>query len=100
MMDYIIIDELEFERLDLGGESPIYKYQGEYFTGIAVTYDDDDGMVSSEEEYHAGYRERWIRFYCPNGQLQTEYKDHDNELVGGTYKKYGENGNLLISDNE
>lgn len=86
--------ELLFINLD-GGGSPIYKYKGQYFTGIVEDY--LDGILNYEAEYENGYLEGWVRFYHPNGDLETVKKLHNNVLIPGTYKRFDEDGYLIHS---
>ena len=78
-----------------GGGSPIYKYNGELFTGIVEDY--LNGILSYEGEYQKGYLEGWVKFYHPNGILEEERKMHNNVLIPGTYREYDENGDLVHS---
>ncbi|MHA3788361.1 toxin-antitoxin system YwqK family antitoxin [Flavobacterium hauense] len=87
--------ELKLWYLDSGGV-PVYQYRGEPFTGIIEEYYDNN-VLQSEEEYQNGYREGWIRSYYYNGNIDTEYQDHNNITVPGTYKEFDENGNLVHS---
>lgn len=86
--------ELLFINLD-GGGSPIYKYKGQYFTGIVEDY--LDGILNYEAEYENGYLEGWVRCYYPNGVLEEERKMHNNVLITGTYKEFDRDGNLIHS---
>ena len=83
---------LKFINLD-GAGLPIYKYKGEFFTGIVEDYVNE--VLNYEAEYQDGYLEGWVRFYHPNGILETEKKLHYNMVVPGTYKRFDEEGNLV-----
>ncbi len=69
-------------------------YNGQPFTGIAQFYT-EDGILYGEDEYHEGYQEGWKRFYFPNGQLQSEYKTHNNDRISNTWSEFDEDGNIL-----
>lgn len=86
-------EDLEHGGFDFGG-SEILLYQGKPFTGICQIYE-DEGWLSGENEYQNGYLEGWVRDYYENGQLETEYKLHNNNHVPNTYKAFDENGNLI-----
>jgi antitoxin component YwqK of YwqJK toxin-antitoxin module len=77
-----------------GGGSPIWHYKNKPFTGLLVCYE-DDGTKAYEKECKDGYEEGWHRSYYPNGQMDEEYKQHNNEVVPKTYKRWDEDGNLL-----
>lgn len=87
------IKHLELWYLDSGGV-PTYRYKGQPFTGIIETY--ENNSLLSETEYLNGFQEGWERFYHPNGQLDTEYKNHNNDTINGTYKEYDTDGNLIF----
>jgi antitoxin component YwqK of YwqJK toxin-antitoxin module len=76
-----------------GGGSGMYYYQGKPFTGIMLGY--DNGVLYVEREYQNGYEEGWCRYYYKNGQKEEEYKIHNNIIIDGTYKEWGEDGNLI-----
>lgn len=95
-MERINIENLDGDYFDGGGEKLVYFYQGERFTGIAVEYYEDGVTVLGEEEYHNGYQDGWIRYYFESGQLETEYRNVDNQIVAGTYKEYNESGTLIL----
>ena len=88
-------NDLRIPRLD-GGGVPIIEYRGTLFTGV-VFKKRKDGSLVSEEEYDNGFQEGWIRYYHKNGKLAQEYKDHNNVELDGTFKKWDENGNLILS---
>lgn len=50
-----------------------------------------------EEEYENGFQEGWTRYFFENGQLETEFKSHDNQAVENTCKEWDEDGNLTDS---
>lgn len=85
--------DLEHAGFD-GGGSEILHYKKKPFTGTMIDYE-DDGSLAFEIEYENGYREGWIRYYHPNGQLEEEHQLHNNVVVSGTFKKYDEEGNYL-----
>jgi len=80
--------ELELIRFD-GGGMPVYNYQGKPFTGVRTVID-KNGKVCVEEEYENGFQEGWTRYFFENGQLETEFKSHNNQVVENTYKEWDE----------
>jgi len=89
-------EDLEFSGYD-GGGTPIYKYDGNYFTGIIEEYDDAGNLIG-ETEYRNGYIEGVQREYYASGQLKQEYHEKDN-LLDGMYREWDENGKI-ISESE
>lgn len=79
-------EDLEHAGFD-GGGSEILHYKGKPFTGIKLIYE-DAGWLSGEIEYQNGYREGWEREYYEDGQLESEFKMHNNITVPDTYKYY------------
>ncbi len=94
-MDILRIEykDLEHDGFDGGGSEKL-KYKGKPFTGTMLIYE-DGGWLGAEIEYQNGYLEGWTRSYFENGQLEEEYYLHNNEVKGGTYNKYDEEGNKL-----
>ncbi len=87
--------DIELVGID-GGGSEILHYKGKPFTGLYLIYE-NEGWLSSEVEFQNGYREGWERDYYENGQLEQEYKMHNNIEVPGTYKRFDESGTLIES---
>lgn len=87
-------EELELVKLDAGGV-PVYHYQGKPFTGVVLIYE-DEGWLAVEEEYGNGFQEGWVRIYHENGQLEQEYKMHNNVQIPGSFKEWDKEGNLII----
>ena len=85
-------EDLELVGVD-GGGSEILHYRGEPFTGIRLIYE-NDGWLSGEVEYQNGYREGWEREYYKNGQLESEYKMSNNQMVPDTLRSFSEDGTL------
>ncbi len=85
-------EELEFAGYD-GGGSAIYKYQGGYFTGIILDFN-QDGILIGETEYKNGYIEGMQREYYQSGKLEAEYYEKNN-LLDGIFKEWDEAGNLI-----
>lgn len=87
--------KLKIPRLD-GGGVPIYHYEGKPYTGF-VFDNHDNGNLAWEEEYQDGYQEGWWRSFYSSGKKKKEYKSHNNKEIDGTFKKWDENGNLILS---
>lgn len=88
--------KLNIPRLD-GGGVPIYHYEGKPFTGVVFKNHKNGSILAWEEEYENGFQEGWCRYYYPSGKKHLEYKTHNNTEIDGTFKKWDENGNLMLS---
>lgn len=88
-------EDLKLEGIDSGGSEKL-SYEGKPFSGVMLIYE-DDGWRSAEIDFENGFREGWERYYFENGQLEEEYKTHNNIMVADTYSRFDEEGNLLGS---
>jgi len=91
----IKLSEFDITQLDVGG-IPILEYQKVLFTGI-VFENEDNGTLSWEKEYKDDFQEGWCRSFYPSGKKKQEYKTHNNIEIVGTFKKWDEDGNLILS---
>lgn len=90
------VHEDELTAIGFDGQSLIWAYNGERFTGIMLCFE-NDGTLSYEQECTNGYQDGWCRAYHPNGRKSEEYELLHNHVVSGTYKEWDENGNLTGS---
>jgi antitoxin component YwqK of YwqJK toxin-antitoxin module len=92
----IKLSEFDIMYLD-GGGVPILDYNGQPFTGIVFENHKDGITLAWEKEYEKGYQEGWCRSFYPSGKKHLEYKTHNNTEIDGTFKKWDENGILILS---
>ena len=81
------IDDLEGSDYDLYYEN---KYEGEYFTGTAIS--DDDGVHTEWTFVNGNGHGRWFSVF-PNGQLYEETFLDDGEVISD--REWNSEGQLL-----
>ena len=86
-MTQVQIDDLEGSDYDLYYEN---KYEGEYFTGTAIS--DDDGVHTEWTFVNGNGHGRWFSVF-PNGQLYEETILDDGEVISD--REWNREGQLL-----
>ncbi|HMO63393.1 MAG TPA: hypothetical protein PKC39_13960 [Ferruginibacter sp.] len=89
------MNDVEPADHDAGG-GQMWKYQGNYFTGMIEEY--INGVLRGQIEVQNGRTEGIIKHFYPNGQIEQEYSLHNNGLHG-IFKEWDENGNLISETN-
>lgn len=95
----IVVDindpELEQNEYDAGGGA-MWKYQGNYFTGMVEEY--VNGTLRGQIEVQNGREEGVNRMYYESGQIEHEYFIHNNGLHG-IFRIWNVNGDLISQSN-
>ncbi len=73
---------------------PFWIYEQKPFTGILLCFD-ENGILCFQKECCEGLEEGWCCSFHKNGRIHEEYKVHDNKVVAGTFKIWGENGRYI-----
>lgn len=86
-------DDIEIMHPDYGGGN-VYYYQGKPYSGIINEFH-NNGNLAGEITVVNSHTQGRVAIYHVNGKIAEEFFEKYNRMYS-TYKKWDENGNLLL----